>query len=68
MYNKTKGDLKMVGKYEIGEKVWVLCAWVDEDCWVEGAIVGFTEKRIKVDNSVRGVGNYKPDHVKKAAA
>lgn len=58
----------MAEKYEIGEKVLVLCTFVDEDCWVEGVVMGFTEKRIKIDNSVRGVGNYKPDHVKKAVA
>jgi len=58
----------MINNYEIGEQVLVLCAWVDPDCWVQGTVVKVTDKRIKVDNAVRGVGYYKPENVKKVSS
>lgn len=49
--------------FEIGQIVWVKCAGTD--CWVQGEILGFTAKRIRVFNEVRSLeGLYCPKNVK----
>ena len=47
---------------KIGQAVWVKCA--GSDAWVSGVITGFTAKRIRVLNEVRGIeGLYAPQNV-----
>jgi hypothetical protein len=53
-----------MSNFKAGDKVWVLCSWVDEDCWVEGEVLKTTAKRIQVFNHIRSAGYYKPENVK----
>lgn len=50
----------MENKFKVGDKVWVnMASFGCEEMKVWGIVVGFTAKRIKVANEVRGtVENY----------
>ena len=50
--------------YKAGDEVWVLCSWVDSDCWVTGTVIKTTAKRIQVFNNLRDAGYYSPKNVK----
>jgi len=50
--------------YKTGQRVWVLCSWVDADCWVEGTVIKTTPKRVQVENHIRCDGFYSPKNVK----
>ena len=54
-------------KMNIGDKVWVKLADIDDECWVMSKVVGFTPKRIKCE-TLHGIGpriqNYAPHNVK----
>ena len=45
-----------MNNFEIGDNVWVKCA--NSDAWVAGVVTGFSAKRIKVYNEVRGIEAY----------
>jgi hypothetical protein len=55
----------MENKLKVGDKVWVeMTSFGCDTMKVWGTVVGFTAKRIKVENEVRGtVGNYEPSKV-----
>jgi hypothetical protein len=55
----------MENKLKVGDKVWVeMTSFGCDTMKVWGTVVGFTAKRIKVENEVRGtVGNYEPNKV-----
>jgi signal peptidase I len=55
----------MENKLKVGDKVWVeMTSFGCHTMKVWGTIVGFTAKRIKVENEVRGtVGNYEASKV-----
>lgn len=50
----------MENKLKVGDKVWIeMSSFGCNTMKVWGTVVGFTTKRIKVENEVRGtVGNY----------
>jgi len=62
----TQGNEQMTSadKYKSGDEVWVLCSWVDSDCWVSGTVIKTTAKRVQVSNDVRAAGYYSPENVK----
>lgn len=51
--------------FKVGDKVWIeMTSFGCDTMKVWGTIVGFTAKRIKVENEVRGtVGNYEPSKI-----
>jgi hypothetical protein len=55
----------MTNELKVGDKVWIeMSSFGCDTMKVWGIIVGFTAKRIKVENEVRGtVGNYDPSKV-----
>jgi hypothetical protein len=54
----------MESKLKVGDKVWIKMTSFGCDTKVWGTVVGFTAKRIKVENEVRGtVGNYEASKV-----
>ncbi len=55
----------MENKLKVGDKVWIeMTSFGCDTMKVWGTVVGFTAKRIKVENEVRGtVGNYEPSKV-----
>jgi hypothetical protein len=55
----------MTNELKVGDKVWIeMSSFGCDTMKVWGIIVGFTAKRIKVENEVRGtVGNYEPSKV-----
>jgi hypothetical protein len=55
----------MTNELKVGDKVWIeMSSFGCDTMKVWGTIVGFTAKRIKVENEVRGnVGNYDPSKV-----
>lgn len=55
----------MESKFKIGDKVWIdMGSFGCGDMKVWGTVVGFTAKRIKVENEVRcKVGNYAPEKI-----
>jgi hypothetical protein len=55
----------MENKLKVGDKVWVeMTSFGCDTMKVWGTVVGFTAKRIKVENEVRGtVGNYETSKV-----
>jgi hypothetical protein len=55
----------MTNELKVGDKVWIeMSSFGCDTMKVWGTIVGFTAKRIKVENEVRGtVGNYEPSKV-----
>lgn len=55
----------MENKFKVGDKVWVeMSSFGCDTMKVWGTVVGFTAKRIKVANEVRGtVGNYAEEKI-----
>jgi len=51
---------------KIGQVVWInMSSFADDEMWVTGKVLGFTAKRIKCFNDVRGTeGHYAPHKIK----
>ena len=51
---------------KVGQDVWInMSSFADDEMWVAGKVLGFTPKRIKCWNEVRGTeGFYAPHKVK----
>jgi hypothetical protein len=58
--NSSENNLK------VGQDVWInMSSFADDEMWVAGKVLGFTPKRIKCWNEVRGTeGFYAPHKVK----